>query len=181
MFAYTVRQADFERDCSGKGCICLSEKPKSNIPSICERYPGIRMLHGCPMDEESYRRHAGTQSPAPEPQEADPFAAPQDFQAIAAQAQQADQGIPSSPAQIPSEPPAAQERHPITGMYWQQLPMPQCITYSYGSGSYYTSGSYRLTSGSYVHWIFSSGSFSVVQPPYGSDRRALGGYGLHLI
>ena len=153
----------------------MSEKPKSNIPSICERYPGIRMLHGCPMDEESYRRHAGTQSPVPRSQEADPFAAPQDFQAIADQAQQADQGIPSFPAQ-PEEPesPAVQERHPITGAYWQRLPMPQCITYSYGSGSYYTSGSY-------IQWISSSGSFSVVQPPYGSDRRALGGYGLHLI
>lgn len=160
----------------------MSEKPKSKIPSICERYPGIRMLHGCPMDEESYRRHAGTQSSAPEPQAADPFAAPQDFQAIADRAQQADQGIPSSSAQPEqTDAPAVQERHPITGAYWQQLPMPQCITYSYGSGSYYTSGSYRLTSGSYIHWISSSGSFSAIQPPYGSDCRALGGYGLHLI
>lgn len=134
------------------------------------------------MDEESYRRHAGTPSPAPKPQEADPFAAPQDFQAIANQAQQADQGMPSSPAQPEqTEAPAVQERPPITGAYWQQLPMPQCITYSYSSGSYYTSGSYRLMSGSYIHWISSSGSFSAIQPPYGSDRRALGGYGLHLI
>lgn len=167
----------------------MSDKTKSNIPSICERYDGIRMLYGCPMDEKSYRRHAKAQAqPAPEAATPDPFEAPQDFQAIASQAQQAD-NTTASPLLLPvpaqsscsSEPPRIPARHPVTGAYWQQLPMPQTRSYPSGSGSYYTSGSYRLTFGSYFHWISSSGSFCAIQSPYDSEHRQLGGYGLHLI
>jgi hypothetical protein len=177
----------------------MAEK-HTEYKSICETYPGVRMLNGCAMDAASYERHtkaqANRQEPTPviqptAPQPQDPFAQQQDFRAIATKAFEADRTAiqpqsTDSPA-VEYRPTAAQyvtQEQRTVLVEQQTVACEQVICY--GSGSYFTSGSYLLTSGSYVtsgSYFTSSGSYLISSGSYNyhSDRQLLGGYGLDLI
>lgn len=181
----------------------MSDNQDCKTP-ICDVYPGIKMLNGCAMDQASYEKHLAAQqaaasaAPTPETDPIDPFAVEQDFRAIAAQAFDADRAAtqpqetaepareyrPSTVQFIETEPVAGQQ----TMVCEQRYVLCGTTIVMQGSGSYTTSGSYYLTSGSYA---FTSGSYYLTSGSYllgsassgivGSNRNALGGYGLHLI
>ena len=167
-------------------------KQENKVKSIAEMYSGIHMVNGCAMDAASYERHKqmqNTASPAPSPiiqptepqpvQPCDPFEQQQDFRAIAARAFDEDRGVvqPQTTAA-----PAVQYR-PGAAQYVTRAhqvvvePQPEVIGEAVmtltGSGSYRTSGSYRLTSGSgrtmyeyEYEYQMSSGSYLLTSGSY---------------
>ena len=125
-------------------------------------YADLYELGGAVLDKQGYERHAS--APSQEQQPDDPFSVPQDLRAIAAQAIQSDRE-------------AACENGTTECTQQTQL-VPEQIVLR-GSGSYRTSGSYRLSS------FVSSGSYRVSSDIVFRSRHVsaqdLGGYGLHLI
>ena len=213
-------------------------KQENKVKSIAEMYSGIHMVNGCAMDAASYERHQqmqNTTAPAPSPvvqptapspviqptapqpvQPYDPFEQQQDFRAIAARAFDEDRGVvqpqtTAAPA-VQYRPGAVQyvtRAHQVVVEPQAEVIGETVMTLT-GSGSYRTSGSYLLTSGSgrtmyeYEHeyqtssgsYLTSSGSYASSgsnpvssapvsafpeAPHYTSDMHLLGGYGIDLI
>lgn len=138
---------------------------------VVDLYKGLRTLGGVVLDEESFQKHQNAYSQTADIQleqqpssseAADPFAQPQDFRQIAAQAFDTDQQEyrPDTAIWVPM----AEE----TGQTLQMVGDTMLVRS--GSGSYYSSGSYRMTSGSYR---ISSGSYRMTS---GSFRLSSGSY-----
>lgn len=139
-------------------------------------YADLYELGGAVLDKQSYEKH--TSVSAQEEQTDDPFSVPQDFNQIAAQAMDAERQAAGKPAET--------EIITDTVESVEQIQLVPAHTVFRGSGSYRSSGSYRLTSGSYrISSYRSSGSYrmssniSLNSRPVSSQD--LGGYGLHLI
>lgn len=146
---------------------------KKPVPSVEEYYDGLYGLDGAVLDKDSYEKHVNHTL----------FEQPQDLRQIAADAIHAERQAEYRP-----ETAAFLAQQPETGEYIQTyeayVPTEMRITLNapyiirQGSGSYLSSGSYRLSSGSYY---ISSGSYRF---SFGSSYRmssSLGGYGLNLI
>lgn len=167
-------------------------KQENKVKPISEMYSGIHMVNGCAMDSASYERHMQAQKKsadapapvvqptAPQPvQPYDPFEHQQDFRAIAARAFDEDRGIVqpqtvSAPA-VEYRPGAVKyvtHEHQIVVQPGQEV-IGETVLVMTGSGSYRTSGSYLLTSGSgrtmyeYEHeYEYSSGSYLLTSGSY---------------
>ncbi len=144
---------------------------KTVTAQVVDLYKGLRTLGGVVLDEESFQKHQNAYSQTVETQieqqtysseAADPFAQPQDFRQIAAQAFDTDRQEfrPDTAIWVPS----AEE----TGQTLQMVGDTTLVRS--GSGSYYSSGSYRISSGSYR---ISSGSYRISS---GSFRLSSGSY-----
>lgn len=216
---YTKFRTSLSKECH------TMAKQENKVKSIEEMYSGIHMVNGCAMDSASYERHVQAQKTpaavpapvvqptAPQPvQPYDPFEQHQDFRAIAARAFDEDR----SAVQPQTTAAPAVEYRPGAVQYvtHQVVAEPQTevigetVMTLMGSGSYRTSGSYLLTSGSgrtlyeYEYQVSSgsyltssgsyltsgsnplaSGSVSAFPeaPYYTSDMHLLGGYGIDLI
>lgn len=172
----------------------------AHIPQVSEYYDGLYVLNGAVMDKDSYEKHtaaapevspeADTAAPAASPEAdtavaSDPFSVPQDLRQMAAQAFEADRQAEYRPETAVFVPYTVEN-----GEYYEYIPTNETVCENEfrillgapmlvrcGSGSYRTSGSYRLSSGSYR---LTSGSYRLTS---GSYRISSGFYrlssGLH--
>ncbi len=163
-----------------------------HIPQVAEYYDDLYMLNGAVMDKNSYEKHtaampavppetttaASVSSPEPDVAESDPFCAPQDLRQMAAQAFEADQQVEYRPETAVFVPYTIEN-----GEYYEYVPTTETVCENtfhlllgaptrmrLGSGSYRTSGSYRLSSGSYRltsgSYRLSSGSYRLTSGSY---------------
>ena len=158
----------------------------AHIPQVEEYYDGLYVLNGAVMDKDSYEKHtaaasatspeADTSAPAASPEAhdaaaSDPFSAPQDFRQMAAQAFESDRQTEYRPETAVFVPYTVEDRE-----YYEYVPTGETfcedgfrillgapMLVRCGSGSYRTSGSYRLSSGSYR---LSSGSYRLISGSY---------------
>lgn len=158
----------------------MSDRP-AHTPQVEEYYDNLYVLNGAVMDKDSYEKHTTAAAPD-EPSEAacaaapetagDPFSAPQDFRQMAAQAFDADRQAeyrPETAVFVPctTETEEYCEEYVETdggfteGTYRILLGAPALLRL--GSGSFRTSGSYRLSSGSFRR---SSGSYRITSRSY---------------
>ncbi|MDO5784162.1 MAG: hypothetical protein Q4P20_03755, partial [Eubacteriales bacterium] len=152
---------------------------KKPSPTVADYYDDLFELNGAVMDKASYEKHTAA-PPSSEPPTAaqpssdqpataqSPFDQPQDFRQLAAQAIEEDRQVEYYPETASFV--VLQEE---TGEYIETsetyrpgemrmiLGAPHFVRT--GSGSYRTSGSYRLTSGSYR---LSSGSYRITSGSY---------------
>ena len=152
-------------------------------PSVADYYDNLHIIGGAVLDEDSYQKHMTAPSVTPESTDApvrsdDPFDAPQDFGEFAAHAAQSDQQehrpeCASFVTPVWNETSDSVEYIETSETYRPQT-MRIFIGTSYpercGSGSYRSSGSHRLSSGSYRttsgSYRMSSGSFHTTSGSY---------------